>query len=268
MRALTSHWRPLPDALIIGGQRCGTSSLYKYLESHPDVSASLQKETRFFSQKFTEGEEWYRAQFPLAMGHGGGRVDRRQVCFEATPQYMLDPRAAGRAARLVPNARIIALLRNPVDRAISQYVHNLSLGLEPLEFEVALALESDRIAPDLTRMQRDGNLPLTPAVARYSYVERGLYAKQLRRWLEWFPLEQILLIRSEDFYADTATVFAQVLQFLRLPDWRPSEFHNFSAARRTGWRFAPAESIRRELSARFAGPNDDLCRLTGRDFGW
>jgi hypothetical protein len=116
--------------LVVGAQRCGTSSLFKYLGAHPECGASIRKEARFFTEYYHEGTDWYRAHFPLSAGR-----PRRQIYFEATPDYLLDPRVPQRAKALLPeDFRIIALLRDPVERAYSHYWHNRRLGSERIPF--------------------------------------------------------------------------------------------------------------------------------------
>src|SRR5262245_42743754 len=193
-RTPTGGLRRLPDLLVIGAQRCGTSSLYRYLGRHPDVTPSLRKEVEYFSRRFDRGERWYRAHFALANG-------RSRLAFEATPDYLFHPFAAQRAAGVVPGARLVVMLREPIARAWSHYHHMVALGHEPLDFDAAVAAEPDRCAPDLRRLADD---PYHDPVAllRYSYVARGRYAEQLSRWREHFPADRMLVVRSEDFFAD------------------------------------------------------------------
>ncbi|MGH8010521.1 MAG: sulfotransferase domain-containing protein, partial [Candidatus Binatia bacterium] len=149
-RRPTARWRTLPTLLIIGAQRCGTSSLFKYLGAHPRCKASIRKEVRFFTQYYDRGENWYRSHFPLALSGDSGSTG---VTFEASPDYLLDPRTPSRVVRHLPDIRLIAILRNPIERAYSHYRHFRRLGLEELPFEEALHREPERIQPDLERLQ-------------------------------------------------------------------------------------------------------------------
>ena len=171
-RRPTSFLRALPDFLIVGTQRGGTSSLYKYLGQHPEVSPSTRKEVEFFSTRFDAGVEWYRAHFPLRRRSG------RLHTFEATPDYLLHPLAAERAYRLLPEAKIIAMLREPTSRAFSHYNHNRRLGHEPLSFTDALAAEPERIAGERARLLADSSYRALD-LRRHGYVERGKYDEQL-----------------------------------------------------------------------------------------
>lgn len=271
--------RALPGALIVGAQRGGTSSLYAYLGRHPDGAPSLRKEVGYFTMAYGRGPAWYAAHFHLAAREALHRLARGRplLAFEATPDYLLDPRAAARAAALLPAARIIVLLRNPVERAWSHWAHMHRRGLEPLSFEDAVRAEPDRLGDDLARLASVDPLdpardaPLPKAVVRFSYVERGRYGAQLGRWAERYPREQILVLRSEDFYADTPRVFGAIVDFLGLAPWRPDAFRNVSLGDR-GSGAAPAPRMERAVRARL---EDELLtdlaevtRLLGREPGW
>lgn len=199
--------------------------MFKYLGAHPQVEASIRKEIRFFSEFYDRGSDWYRSHFPLAVGNLG----RAAVYFEATPDYLLDPRAAHRATRLLPDVRIVALLRDPVERACSHYYHNRRLGTEPLSsFRDALAAEAERIGPALSMLQAHPDRRAPKALLRYSYVERGRYATQLQRWKDVVDRDRILVLKSEDLFQDPHATFQEILQFLGLKPWRPETYRNFS----------------------------------------
>jgi hypothetical protein len=253
-RQPTARWRRLPDLLVIGAQRCGTSTLYRHLGRHPGVAPSVRKEVEYFSRRFGRGEAWYRAHFALAAG-------ARRLAFEATPDYLFHPLAAARAAQLVPDARLVVMLRDPAARAWSHYHHMVALGYEPLDFAGAVAAEQERCAGDLARLAGD---PLHDPVAllRYSYVARGQYAGQLQRWLAHYVPERVLVVRSEDFFADPASVFRRVVGFAGLAPWQPEAFVNASRMRGDG-PGAPPPDARALLSRAFAGVNDDLAALLG-----
>ncbi len=271
-RRETDASRPLPDFLIIGAQRSGTSSLYKYLEQHPSVLASLRKETEYLSARWCKGEAWYRAHFPSRARRAletrlRGRVP---MSFEASPNYVFHPRAPARASGLLPDAKLVVLLRNPVERAFSHYQHEVRAGREPLSFEAALEREPDRLAGQEERVAADASFR-SLAWERFSYVSRGHYADQLERWLQFYPRERILVVPSEELYADPATTYRGLLVFLGLPDWVPAAFRNYSYGASAGPRSASSElsaPTRAWLAKQFAGPNERLYSLLEQDFGW
>lgn len=262
--------RPLPDGLIIGAHRSGTSSMYKWLEAHPDTGASLRKETEYLSNRFELGDGWYRAHFPSRVRHWTtARRGHQLVTFEATPGYLSHPLVAERTAKLLPNVKLVALLRDPVDRAISHHRHERRLGHDPLEFEEALAAEPSRLAEALEALQEN---PLDPAKAleRYSYLARGRYAEQLERWFEHFDRSQVLVVRSEDMWTDPAGVYSRVLSFVGLRDWRPPTFANFSYAEGNTPRSSSPVSpdVLAWMRDYFRPHNERLYDLVGRDFEW
>jgi hypothetical protein len=254
-RVPTGRFRALPDTLVIGAQRSGTSSLYRYLGAHPGVAPSFRKEVEFFSRYYSRGVPWYRAHFELEAG-------RRRLRFEATPDYLFHPLAPARAAAVVPEARLVVLLRDPVARAWSHHQHMVGLGYESLPFDAALDAEESRCAPDLAALASDPDHD-AKALLRYSYVARGRYAEQLDRWLAAFPPDRLLVVRSEDFFRDTVTEFGRILDFLELEPWSPAAFTNESRLQgRPSATGLPVDSETR-LRQVFAEPNRLLVDLLG-----
>lgn len=253
--------------MVIGTQRGGTSSLYKYLGRHPAVAPTLRKETEYFTRAYGEGERWYRGHFPLELRRSASQIISRRplLTFEATPDYMVHPLAAERAAALLPDAKIVAMLRNPIDRAFSHYKHMVRLEFEKRSFEQAVGREPEEITPLIAKMAADPNYDATHFL-RYSYLTRGHYAEQLRRWLEYYP--GLLIVQSEEFYADTPAVFGQILEHVGLEQWQPSEFANYSYVSAPPSDTGLPEHLRSQLADYFRPYNEDLYQLIGRDFDW
>jgi hypothetical protein len=168
---------------------------------------------------------------------------------------------------LLPRIKLVALLRNPVDRAYSHYQHMRRLGFEDLSFEEALEAEPERIKPDLDSILVDSDHQ-AKALGRYSYVERGKYANQLWAWLTHYPGEQLLVMRSEDLFTNTAGTIAEILNHLRLALWSPPFFENYSYTRNKPDRVTMQPKTRELLRSVFAPHNHDLSRLLGRDMDW
>jgi hypothetical protein len=251
----TAHWRPLPDFLVIGAQKAGTTALYAYLRWHPGITGPSWKEVSFFDRHWWRGEAWYRGQFPL---RSGGKL-----VGEASPSYLFHPLAPERARAVVPDAKLIALLRDPVDRAYSQYQHEVALGREPLSFEEAVAAEGDRTRGEADRLVADPKA-FSRAWWDHTYVARGRYAEQLERWLAVFPREQLLVVRTEDLGQSPGETYASILEFLgatphALPEY-PRVFDRDYEQMRPETRAA--------LAGTFAEPNRLLEALLGRSFGW
>jgi hypothetical protein len=232
----------LPDFVIVGAQKGGTSFLYYLLTRHPFVEPAARKELHFFdkSERFDNGAGWYRRCFPRS----GLKDGRRSITGEASPSYLFDPPVPKRMAEVVPQARLITLLRNPIDRAYSHYQMQVKRGTEPLTFEEAIERQHS------------------------SYLSRGIYVDQLLRWFEFFSREQMLILKSEDFFEHPVETLKVVLNFLYLPDWQPDP-SELQQRRHTGtYRQKLDPSTRRRLEAYFEPYNKRLYECLGVDFGW
>ncbi len=256
-RKITYSFRRLPDFIMIGAQRAGTSSLYYYLTQHPQVLAASRKELHFFDAHYHQGAPWYRAQFPLKSSDGA-------ITGEATPYYLFHPFVPERIKQLLPQAKLILLLRNPVERAISHYYFEVARQNETLSLEEALAQEDDRIDPELEKMQADESY-LSHTFRLHSYKRRGIYVDQIRRYHQHFDPNQMLILSSEAFFADTPGAMKSVFTFLDVdPDW--SAFH--LEPKNTGKKAEVPVELRRSLQAYFAPHNRCLYEYLGRDFHW
>lgn len=266
VRLMTGRLRVLPDYVIIGAQKCGTSSLYRYLNEHPAVAAAAGKEVHYFDWHFRRGTNWYRAHFPTAAYRAMFRVrtGQRLVTGEASPYYLFHPRVPGRVRALLPNVKLIALLRDPVERAWSAYHHQVRAGTESLPFVEAIDREPERLAGEIERLEQNETYR-SAAHRRFSYLTRGIYADQLEGWFRVFPREQMLVIRSEDFFDDPGSTVAEALRFLGLTPWQSQQFRRFNAGGEYGG-MDPA--VRTRLREFFAPHNQRLYALLGRDFGW
>ncbi len=266
----TAKWRPMPDFLIIGTKRGGTTSLWNYLIEHPLVvpmfpASENLKSNHYFYWHYTRGEAWYRSHF--ATNRHRSRLQHKlggpTMTGEASPYYLYDPRVPARVRTDLPDAKIIILLRNPVERAYSQYKDRIKIHGETLSFPDALAAEPERLEGEMQRMLAEPDYYSRPH-DYFSYRDRGIYRPQVERWLDEFPREQVLILRSEDFYADPATAYSRTLAFLGLPDHQlqnPKRFNYIPAADMD-------EATRAELTEFYRPHNADLEKLLDTDFGW
>lgn len=196
-----------PSFLGIGTQKGGTTTLQYLLAQHPQVFLPAAKELQFFSLYYGRGAAWYAEQFSGAGSH--------QCCGEITPYYLFHPRAPQRIAGLLPRVKLVVLLRDPVERCLSQYFHSCRLGLEPLPLEAALAAEPERLQhAELTLAADDGR---HRSHQEHSYVARSRYEGQLAAFEQHFHRDQLLILRSEDLFTAPQLVWRQVLAFLELP---------------------------------------------------
>jgi hypothetical protein len=247
--------RALPDAVILGAQKCGTTSLHGYLVQHPGVIEPLRKEVHYFDLNHGRGEAWYRGHFGLR-GEPGLNLD-------SSPYYLFHPAVPQRLRALLPDARLIVLLRDPVRRAYSSYWHQRDKGRETLSFEDATAAESARAWPAHARLA-DGTLDCSREHQHFSYLARGRYAEQLERWFESFPREQFLILCFEDLARDPLGTLNTTLGFLGLP---PAGAVSLEA--RHTRKYPPmSDGTAARLRDYFEPHNRRLEALLGRAMGW
>ena len=263
-RMLTAGSRPLPDFLIIGAQRCGTTSLYRYLVQHPQViGAAPSKGVHYFEVHHERSLRWYRAHFPTQRRRD--RVGGCAVTGEASPYYVFHPHGPDRVRAAVPNARLIVMVRDPVVRAFSHYQQEYARGFEDAEtFEQALELEPGRLAGERQRMLADPGYD-SPAMQHHAYAARGEYAPQLEAWRARFDPGQLHIVIAEEFFSEPAAAYRGVLEFLGLEmPQRPPQFKAHNARPAGGM----AAATRDRLAAHFAEPNRRLEELLGRRLEW
>jgi hypothetical protein len=247
--------RALPDALIIGAMKSGTSSLHYYLTQHPQVVPPLRKEVHYFDLNLARGEPWYRANF--------GRADAGGLNVDSSPYYLFHPQVPQRAHALLPNARLIVLLRDPVRRAYSHYWHERDKGREPLSFEDAIAAEPERVEREHARLAT-GEIERSASHQYFSYLARGRYAEQLERWLQFYTREQLLVLRFEDLAREPLPVLNRTLDWLGLPAMASARLEP-----RNTRRYPPiAPETAASLQEYFAPHNAELESLLGEPFAW
>jgi hypothetical protein len=240
---------PLPDFVVLGTQKGGTSFFYRLLTEHPLVRGAAAKELHFFDNKFAEGVGWYRRCFSESERADG----QRTITGEASPSYLFDPQVPERMARVVPEARLIVLLRNPVDRAYSHYQMEVRRGKEARSFEEATEEE-------MTSAEGAGNT----VDLRYAYLTRGLYAEQLERFTFFANRDRLLVVKSENLFTRRLEVLDRVLTFLGLPP-----FESTLAPPEGKTTYEPMDpGTRRRLEGFFAPHNERLYDLLSTDFGW
>lgn len=247
-----------PTFVIAGVQKGGTTFLYQELTKHPDVRPALTKELHFFDDNYHRGLRWYSGFFPAA------RAGRSSITGEASPGYIFHPHALGRIARDLDDARVILLIRDPVDRAFSQYKHERRLGFETLEsFGAALDAEERRLAGEWDRQVADEDYVSFP-LRHFSYRERGCYADQVRRAFAVLGRDRVLVMRSEDLYSDTREALATTFGFLGLTPWTPRRLGPNDMASAEG---GLDVGIERELREFYRPHEEKLDALLGEDPG-
>lgn len=267
-RKITAPLRVLPDFLIIGGQKCGTTSLYHYLVNTPCVIPAGRKALHFFdtNNKYFKGINLYKSNFSTTLyrRYLKSKYNQDFATGEASAYYLFHPHAPRRIFEVMPNVKFVILLRNPIDRAYSHYRHMVKWKIEMLSFEESLEKEADRLSGELDRMVSDETYESYDYNV-FSYLQRGIYINQIYRWRKLFRQDQFLILKSEDFFNDPVANVRSVLSFLNLPKCADFEFkiHNEGDY---------ANDIKLEtreyLFEFFQQYNQKLYDYIGTDFGW
>ncbi|WP_458040313.1 MULTISPECIES: sulfotransferase domain-containing protein [Bacteria] len=263
--ALSADSRLAPDFLVIGGQRCGTTSIFRAFEQHPDiVRPTLNKGVNYFDMNYHRGTRWYRGHFPLARGIRRTRPEGTTVAtFEASGYYMFHPLAPERIARDFPGIKIVAMLRDPVERAYSAWKHESARGFDDWSFERAIAEEAERTRGERERMIADPRYQ-SFNYRHHSYTARGDYSSQLEEYYRLFPAKNIHVVYSETFFSDPEAEFARLTDFLGVARAKDIQFDQHNA-RPSG----PMPGTTREvLSEVYRGQAEQLTSLTGRRPPW
>jgi hypothetical protein len=272
-----SEARARPKFLIIGAQKAGTVSLYRYLAQHPQIVA-VKKEIGYFDQDvlFRRGPDWYHRHFPLAEDVAG------RLAFEATPESLYYPTVPERLAAYDPGIKLIALLREPVARALSAwnmfrelrrdepgYLRSLLPDCDPPAAEMIEALLSGEEYPaaDAAMTVEIESIERGTPQREPGFVQRGLYADQLQRFLAVFDRRQLAIIPSARLESEPVAVLDELTRFLELPawSWRDADL----SLQNVGSYDEPIpRDAREQLRAFFRPHNERLYELLGYDLGW
>jgi len=247
------EWTPaifmLPTFLIIGAARCGTTTLYTYLQSHPQIYLRPNKrpEPHFFfkDDEYAKGIDYYQRNFFPATGEWN-------AVGEASTSYIFGPEVPGRIFRHLPEARLVAILRNPIDRAYSNYRHSVRSGLETLDFATAIERETER------ETEIEGT-PLA-VIKPFSYIARGFYHAQLKNFLSVFDRSQLAVLIFEEFCRAPGSALRHVCEFLGVDhEWQPDRLDIAVNQSEPGGE-TMGSALRRRLARIYS---DDVALLSG-----
>jgi hypothetical protein len=266
--AVNATRRQLPSFILVGAQRAGTTSLFRALMSHPLIfSANYYKGVNYFDVNYTRDFSWYQAHFPttayLRSQARSSQQSGEPITFEASGYYLFHPCAAERISRHLPDVRILAMLRDPVERAYSAYKHEKARGFETESFERALDLEDERLAGQAERMMADAEYH-SFSYRHHAYVRRGQYAEQLERMRRYFPADRVHALDSESFFEQPEATYGAVLDFLGLPSVMPDRFDRWNARPSSPM----PEATRTRLREHFAEHDARLAAMLGRELAW
>lgn len=252
----------LPEFIVIGAQKSGTTSVFSYLGEHPCLVPSSRKEVHFFDgginpkiDNFKKGIEWYKTHFPTKED----AKDRK--AFEVSPLYMLNPLSYKRIFELMPEVKLIAVLRNPTERAISHYFHERRQGLEPLPILEALCAEEERLKDTIEREDFKSYQYI-----HYSYKSRGMYYDQLEKYYNVFSANNILVLDSEVLFMAPREALRRICEFVGIdPEYK---FANLKPVNVGKNRADVDPEVYDYLDSYFCPHNKELYELIGQDFAW
>lgn len=263
---LTAGARMSPGFLIVGAQRCGTTSMYKTLSQHPAVlPAVLHKGVHYFDVSHERGSRWYRGHFPLVRtaARTEARIGHAPLTGESSPYYLFHPLAAQRIAAELPAVKVLVLLRDPVERAYSAHTHETARGFETEPFDRALELEEARLTGEAQRLVAEPTYH-SFSHQHHGYLARGRYAEQLVRLEAALGRDRIHVVDSEEFFETPEPVFDGVLGFLGLPPAPATSFEQHNARPRSPM----AASLRARLEDQLQADDERLAAWLGRPPRW
>lgn len=256
-----------PDFLIVGAQRCGTTSMFKTLMQHPQVMKPfLRKGIHYFDKAYGRGDRWYRGHFPMTVTGrvtGLARGGRPTVTGESSPYYMFHPLARQRLAADLPGVRLIVLLRDPVERAYSAHSHEKARGYEGLGFEDALDAERMRIEGARERLMAEPGYD-SFHWQHHAYVTRGQYIEQILALEHLVGRDRLCVVDSGDFFDDPEPAFEQVRRFLGLDPSDGIVFEKHNSRERSPL----PEHLRTRLERHFEPYDEQLAAWWGCTPSW
>jgi tetratricopeptide (TPR) repeat protein len=243
-----------PDFFIIGGMRCGSTSLHHYISYHSQIITPVKKEIHFFGENYVNGIDWYLSHFPPIPEKKGILTGEASPCFA---EYGI----SNQVFQCFPNLKLIVILRNPVDRAYSHYNHTISWHSEYHEFEAAIAADLEENSQKELLLNGDNSYLKVDS----DYLRMSLYFYWMKEWLQLFPKEQILVLRSEDLYANPALETQKVFDFLELP--KCNNIDSFLHTNKGDYNVLDS-SLRTKLKNYFQPHNQKLENLLDMKFDW
>ncbi len=252
--------RALPNFLIIGAQRAGTTSLFYYLLAHENVFGPIRnKGVHWYDSGFHHPPAWYRSHFPLqaTVDAVAKKSGQPTAVGEGSPYYLYHPQIAARIAGALPTTKVIALLRDPVDRAISHHQHELARGFETLPLADAIAAEESRLDGEAEKMAADPTY-VSFADMHFSYAARGRYAEQIERYHQHLGRDQVLVLDQRLLLSEPEKTVRRAFDFLGIPPLVDGEYPTYN---KRDYDKGDAE-VRATLAEKFIDANERLAELT------
>ena len=259
---LSSPFRVLPQCFVIGVVRSGTTSLYHYLSQHPSIAPAAYDELGYFDDNYHLGVNWYKSLFPTKFTKN--RIIKKHgkfLTYDVTPFYIYNPLVAKRIFESFPKAKIISNLRNPIDRAYSNYNDALEMGDIKIPFDEVVQIAMDEIDKNKSKINNEAYIVDT---FYENILARGFYADQLKIWFKKFQKNQLLMVQSEDLAQKTDQILTKIFEFLDLPYFKIKDL-----TKQNKREYPPMKAETRKLLIEFYRPyNEKLYNLINQHFDW
>ena len=257
-KGITAAQRKLPDFLVIGGKRCGTTTLFEFLRQHQMIAEPVIDHMGFFDDNYSIGINYYKSFFPIKTEETAKKLD-----YDVTTSYLTSPFVAERVAKEIPNVKIIVLLRNPTSRAWSDYNASQKKDASEEEFQTYIDDELQELeASDFEEKVSKNDYNMSEPFP--NFIKKGLYSVYLKKWLKLFPRKNFLFISTESFSNDENKVFKQIFDFLGLSNF---EIHKLQRMSKGNYEKLNPK-IKNKLDLFFAPHNDELFKLINEKYDW
>lgn len=250
--------RKLPDFIIIGSQKAASSSLHHYLSLHTNILTPPIKETQFFNMNYDRELNYYKSIFPVHK--------RDKLVFESISDYLSHPLAPKLCHKFLPNIKIIVTLREPVSRAFSHFNFVKNYEGEPLDmsFEEAISLEEKRIESALNSIESNRYYSAA-ALSRYGYKRNGEYAKHIKNWLKYYPINQFKFVDFNNIKTDLNIVMTELSEFLNIP-YEGVVIKKIQNKSRYNIKLNP--NTKEKLTSYYSRQNKELFSIIGQNLYW
>ena len=268
-RKMTSRLRSLPDFIIIGVGRAGTTALYSYLIQHPSIVAASTDnnesvaDLHFFEYMISNNIQWYKSHFPILFSKSKNQKNSF-ITGEYTSTYIYHPDVPKRIFNLLPKIKLIVILRNPIDKAYSTYQQQFRFGEYTTSFEDTVNAEFRRINLNKDFPELNSNNYDFENFVAQNIIRHGIYADYLETWLKIFDRKQILILNSEDLKNSTKETLHRVFHFLIVSNYDIANTSQVNVGK-----YPPINKITRKKLIKFFKPhNQRLNKLLDTEFDW
>ena len=261
----TNSIRTLPNFIIIGSSKSGTWAIHNYLLQHPDIDYSARN-IHFFEYAYSNKISWYKSHFPTKLYKSLVESIHKRKCLmsEHTSTYLHHPLVPQRVKDGIPDVKLIVSLRNPIDRAYSNYHMFVRIGTEKRTFEDAIFSEIKRIEIIKENDNFQIKNPNFSNCIEFNYLRHGTYVDKLENWLKFFRREQFCIVENKDLSKNPQQVLDKIFEFLNVPHFKLRQEERWNVGKYKKMK----ESTRKTLEDFFKPYNERLYKLLGQNFSW